>query len=267
MTDWKELLTEACERARKVARRESAGRRRGIEIGTGAAGDRTLFVDREAEREILDVLLGVPSLRILSEEKGFLGSRKASQVAVIDPIDGSSNFARGLPFYCTSIAIARGTTLRDVEHAIVMNLVSGELYYAGRGVGATKDGKPISTSTRTALSDSVMGMDVSRAGEPTISKLVPLMTKIKRQVHLGANALELCLLAEGKLEATIDARQMIRVTDVAGGYLISKEAGAIMTTPQGTELAPAFDLKARFSYVASANASIHGQIIDTLRWI
>jgi myo-inositol-1(or 4)-monophosphatase len=92
------------------------------------------------------------------------------------------------------------------------------------------------------------------------------MAKIKRQVHLGANALELCLLAEGKLEATIDARQMIRVTDVAGGYLISKEAGAIMTTPQGMELAPAFDLKARFSYVASANASIHGQIMETLRW-
>lgn len=266
MTAWKELLAEACKRALKVAQKESSSHRRNIEVGTGASGDRTLVVDREAEQEILDVLSGVPSLRILSEEKGLLGSREASWVAVIDPIDGSSNFARGLPFYCTSIAIARGTTLREVEHAIVMNLVSGEVYYAERGAGATKDGKPIVTSSRTTLSDSVMGIDLSRAGEPTISGLVPLMAKIKRQVHLGANALELCLLAEGKLDATIDARRMIRVTDVAGGYLISREAGAVMTSPQGVELAPAFDLKARFSYVASANARIHRQIIETLRW-
>ena len=265
MTDWRELLSEACERARKVARRESSGGRRSIEVGVGAAGDKTLVVDREAEREILDVLSDVPSLRILSEEKGRLGSRGAPRIAVIDPIDGSSNFARGLPFYCTSIAIARGATLRDVEHAMVMNLVNGEVYYAERGRGATKNGEPIATSSQTKLTDSVMGIDLSRAGEPAISGLVPLISRIKKQVHLGANALELCLLAEGKLEATIDARQMIRVTDVAAGYLISREAGAIMTTPQGEELNPAFDLKARFSYVASANASIHDQIIDSLR--
>jgi myo-inositol-1(or 4)-monophosphatase len=264
LTAWQELLSEACERVQNVASKESTSKRRGVVVGKGAAGDRTLAVDRSAEREIIDVLSDVPSLRILSEEEGVVGRADAKLVAVVDPIDGSSNFARGLPFYCTSIAILEGVGLRDVKYAIVRNLVSGEVYYAEKGAGATKDGKKIATSVVKNLAQAVVGIDLSRAGEGTISDLVPLMTKIKRQVHLGANALEFCLLAEGKLDATIDMRRRIRVTDVAGGYLISQEAGATVTTPEGSELNPSLDLAFRFSYVASANERVHAQILNAL---
>ena len=152
-----------------------------------------------------------------------------------------------------------------MKFAIIRNLVSGDVYYAEKGEGATKNGKRIETSSETELSRSVVGIDMSRASEKTIVSLAPLVAKVKRQVHYGANALELCLLAEGKVEATVDVRGMMRITDFAGGYLIAKEAGAVLTDPEGKNLEPALKLGERFSYVASGNGRIHRQILGALK--
>ena len=84
-------------------------------------------------------------------------------------------------------------------------------------------------------------------------------------MHLGANALELCYLAEGKIDAFVDIRGEIRITDFAAAYLIAAEAGAVITDENGGKLEPDFDLRERFSFVGSANEFIHKEILELCR--
>jgi len=234
-------------------------------VGTGASGDETLLADKKAEDELLRALLPIGGVRILSEEAGEIGDPRAKTMAVLDPLDGSGNFARGVPFYCTSIAIVEGGSFEGVSVGLVRNLVTGDVYLAERGKGATKNGRPLRTSRSTDLSDSVVGIDLSRGGPSLIARLAPLIGSVRRQVHYGANALELCLVAEGVIDAFVDLRGKLRVTDVAAAYLILKEAGAVVTSENGEALRLGLDLEVRLSLVASANRRLHDKILELCR--
>jgi myo-inositol-1(or 4)-monophosphatase len=264
MVDWNQVLLEATEKAQRVVSRASRGPDRGRIVGTGASGDKTLVADRDAERVILDCLSGIPRLRILSEEKGNVGRRDADFIAIVDPLDGSSNFQRGIPFYCVSIGVVQGTSMREMKYALIRNLVNGDVYYAEKSCGVTKNGRRITTSQERDVAETVVGIDISRAQPQTLQKLSPLVSQAKRQVHFGANALELCMLAEGNTNAFVDIREKTRIVDFAGGYLIATEAGATFTTPEGAELQPRIELDKRFSFVASANPQIHTAILRLL---
>ena len=89
----------------------------------------------------------------------------------------------------------------------------------------------------------------------------PLVQGVKRQVHLGANALEVCYLAEGRIDSFVDLRGRMRITDFAGANLIALEAGAKISDAGGEDLDLHFDLEHRFSFVASANEEIHRKIL------
>ncbi len=264
MTDWLGLLTKASEGVQMVADKYSSSSRRNEIVGTGASGDRTLVVDREAERELVDSLSSVEGLRILSEEMGESGPRDASFTAILDPIDGSANFSRGIPFYCTSICVVEGRSLRDSKCALVRDLVSGGVYYAERGKGARKNGEHISPSAVTEISEAVAGADLSKASPSLLRGIAPLISALKRQVHFGANALELCLVAEGLLDAFVDVRGRMRVTDIAAAYLVVTEAGGVATSETGKPLNPTPDLISRLSCVAAGNPKLHGRLLREL---
>ena len=234
-------------------------------VGTGASGDKTLIADQEAEKILVDALSKVSGVRILSEESGEIGRRGAKLLAIVDPLDGSSNFERRIPFYCTSIAIVKGKRLADAMAAMVRNLVTGDVYYAEKGKGATKNGKRIATSKTSDIREAILGVDLSRTDEETYAGLARLITSAKRQVHFGANALELCFLAEGMIDAFVDVRSKTRIVDFAGGYLIAKEAGAVLSTRSGDELLTRLEMGERFSFVASANPQLHKAILDHLK--
>jgi myo-inositol-1(or 4)-monophosphatase len=262
--DWTDLLSDATERVRRLVSEIAVSKDRRLIVGTGAAGDKTLLADRRAEEELLSVLLRVEGLRVLSEEAGHRGDAKANLIAVVDPLDGSANFERGIPFYCTSVAIAGGPTIQDVFFGIVRNLVTGDVYLSEKGKGAMKNGETIRASTPLALSESVAAMDLSMAPVELLKGLAPLMSRVRRQVHYGANALELCYLAEGRIDAFVDIRKRMRITDFAAGYLIATEAGALITDEGGRELRWKLDLSERAACVASANAGLHDQILKLL---
>ncbi|MDG6971264.1 MAG: hypothetical protein JRN54_09200, partial [Nitrososphaerota archaeon] len=174
-------------------------------------------------------------------------------------------FVRGIPFYCTSVAVVDDTSARGVdgvEVGVVRDLVTGDVYSARRGKGAKKNGAPIRTAATARIADSVVGVDLSSAPAGLYPELEPLLGGIKRQMHLGANALELCYLAEGKTDAFVDLRERMRITDFAAAGLIAAEAGAEVTDRGGGDLSLAFDLAHRFSFVASANPRIHGQVLE-----
>jgi myo-inositol-1(or 4)-monophosphatase len=258
---WSGLLLGASSRARVATRALAQGEDRTKVLGVGAAGDRTLVADKAAEDILLKSILGVRGTRVLSEEAGMVGEPEAPTLAVVDPLDGSSNFKRGIPFYCTSVAIADGQRLEDVTYGIVRNLVTGEAYEGWKGGGATKDGRRIKTSRTASASEAVVDVDVSGGDLSLVSRLARLIAASERQVHFGANALELCLLAEGKLDSFVDLRGKMRVTDFAAGCLIAREAGASISCPDGSPFNPRLSLHGRFSLVASANGALHSEVL------
>ena len=262
---WARLLSEASERVQSLVSAISVGGDRARVVGTGASGDKTLLADRLAEEELLRALSAVDGLRVLSEEGGTGGDPRGRTVAVVDPLDGSANFERGIPFYCTSVAVVKGDSLGGVSFGLVRNLVSGDVYWAEKGKGATKNGKRIHTSRAPSLSESVVDIDMSRVEPALVVGLASLVSSVSRQVHYGANALELCFLAEGRFDAFVDLRGRMRITDFAAAYLIAKEAGAAVTDASGSALKPVLDLGRGFSFVASANRRLHDKILELCR--
>ena len=229
-------------------------------VGVGASGDKTLAIDRDAESAAIETLLQAGDVRIVSEERGEVGSRRSRWTVLLDPIDGSANFEKAIPFYCTSLAVVEGGRLSKTKHALVRNLVNEDVYYAEVGGGAEKNGRKITSSAVAELEDSVAAVDFSRAGRGLVEKLVPLVVSVKRQLHFGANALELCLLAEGKVDLFVDLRGRMRVTDVAAARVIAQEAGAKITTGRGRELDAALNLEERLEVLAAANAGLHAKL-------
>jgi myo-inositol-1(or 4)-monophosphatase len=259
--EWERLLLDATDRVRKRISGIERRRDRGRALGIGASGDKTIYADKQAEDELLKILKKVEGVRVLSEEIGFAGDARARTLTVVDPLDGSSNFERGIPYYCTSVAVVEGDSIEDITVGVVRDLRSGDVYAATRGGGARKNGKPIRTSRTSDLSAAVVGVDLSRSTASQVLRLAPLIGGAMRQVHLGANALELCHVAEGRIDAFVDIRGKIRVTDFAAAYLVACEAGAKITGDDGRKLETRFDLVHRLSFVASANSHLHKEIL------
>ncbi|MDG6898119.1 MAG: fructose 1,6-bisphosphatase [Nitrososphaerota archaeon] len=262
MTHWRRVLEDAAESVSRAVARTSPAERNRV-LGVGASGDRTLVADRRAEDELIRNLMQVGDISILSEERGSLGSRDARYLAVLDPLDGSSNFSRGVPFFCTSIGILEGRRLCDAKYALVRDLVHGDSYFAEKGRGAWKNGECIRSSKVTKVGRAVVGIDISRSSPRAIGRLRHLLAAAYRQVHLGANALELCMVAEGRLDAFVDVRGKMRVTDLAAAYLIANEAGVLVTDSDGQDLDPQVSLSSRFSFVA-APKTLQREILSLL---
>jgi myo-inositol-1(or 4)-monophosphatase len=262
--DWRAALEDATERVRRAVARVAERGARAEELGRGASGDITLAADKAAEDELISSLAKAGVSRVLTEEAGEVGAKGAGLTAILDPVDGSSNFSRGVPFYCTSVAIADGKGLEGIRWAAVRNLVTGDFYYAERGRGAQKNGRAIGSGRVKELGKAIGAVDISRAGAPMVRRLAVLMAGLKREVHFGANALELCLVAEGATDAFVDIRGSMRIVDFAAAYLIATEAGAVVTSGDGGRLRVELDLKERFSYVAAGNRELHGAVLAEL---
>jgi myo-inositol-1(or 4)-monophosphatase len=234
-------------------------------LGTGAGGDDMKPVDLAAEKAIIDTIKHHNiSFTLISEESGVqkFGVTPESCFVTVDPIDGSTNFMHGLPFYCCSIAVSRLANLADVYAGIVVDLVHGATYTAFEGKGAYVDGKKIETSKTSSLEEAVVGLDVNTYKvKELIPKITPLIAKTKHIRHFGANALELCYVANGLTDAFVDVRGKLRTTDVAAGFLILKEAGGIVTTPENGILNVELDPKKTVSFIASGNKEIHKKIL------
>jgi len=263
--DWRSLLTDATKEVQnRVSKVVEQGEVSKV-VEVGASGDTTLVADKEAENELFKALTPLDGLRIISEEAGNWGDPHAPLVAIVDPLDGSSNFERRIPFYCTSVAVAKGDSLAGISWALIRNLVNGDVYWAEKGKGSFKNGIRLTGSKRASLRDVVLDVDFSRGPPELVAKLARLVTSVKRQVHIGANALELCFVAEGCVDSFVDMRGRMRMTDFAAGYLIAREAGAEVTAWDGSPLELPVRLETKISFVASGSRRIHADVLDLCR--
>ncbi|MBS7632665.1 fructose 1,6-bisphosphatase [Candidatus Bathyarchaeota archaeon] len=234
----------------------------------GAGGDVIEEADIIAENVIIDTLKDFfESFTLISEESGVkeYGKNPETCYVTVDPVDGSTNLSRGIPFYATSIAVSAKPTIDAVHSALVIDLHHATTYTAQRGRGAYRNGRKITPSSLFSLEEAVIGFDINtlKIRELT-SKLLPILQRSKHVRHLGANALELCYVADGTTDAFIDIRGKLRTTDTAAAQLILREAGAQLTTPAGEPLKARLDPKEKVAFVASANRKLHNAILKAM---
>jgi myo-inositol-1(or 4)-monophosphatase len=239
------------------------------DLGIGAGGDPIRKIDLEAENAIVSTLMDQRfSFTLISEESGVQehGESPRESYVTVDPIDGTTNLMRGVPFYATSIAVSRSPLLTDVHSALVADLFHDVTYTAQTHKGSFRNNRRISPSENVSLEEAVLGIDLnSYKTERNVLRLTRLIKRTKHVRHFGANALELCYVADGTTDAFIDIRGKLRTTDMAAAYLIVKEAGALITKPDGQQLEARLDPKQRVEFVAAANAEIQGTILRLMK--
>lgn len=238
-------------------------------LGMGAGGDQMKPVDLAAEKAIVETIRQyIVSFTLISEESGVqeYGKTPEECYVTIDPVDGTTNFVRGLPFFASSIAVSSAPIFSAVYAGLVLDLVHNTAYTAIKGKGAFCKTKRIFSSTVSSLEEAVIGLDLNtdNFGEIT-PQLTGLIQKTGHIRHFGANALELCYVAEGLTDAFVDIRGRLRTTDVAAGMFILKEAGGTVTTHKDEAFDAKLNPKERIKFVASGNRQIHKSILNLVK--
>jgi len=267
--DWISLLKTCSKKIRKSVLEIFGSAEADVAFGVGAGGDIMKKIDLVAEEALTETLRdqGV-SYTLISEETGIkeIGDHPSDYYLTFDPVDGTTNATRGLPFIATSIAVSREPFLQDVEVALVTDLFHDVTYTAKRTQGAHRNGKRIKPSQTSSLEEAVMGVDFTTFKiKELVASLTNVLSKVRYTRHLGANALEVCYVADGTTDAFIDIRGKLRVTDIAAAYLILKEAGGMMVTPEGKEMKVPLAPTQRVSFIAAANFAMYNSIKELLR--
>ena len=191
----------------------------------GLAGTRPgqYHLDLAADGAALPILHGA-GFAVLSEESGMTGESTSRFLAVIDPVDGSTNAHRKIPFYATSICVLDAEGPRV---GVVTNQATGQRYAAVRGSGAEKDGQAIAPSGCEDLGRAIVGI----SGFPG---LYPGWAQFRA---LGAASLECCAVAEGVLDAyLVVGRSTLYSWDYLAGLLICREVGVAEGEREGRDL-------------------------------
>ena len=265
--DWLEILTETTQHIKATITPLIKTPIAEKTYGTGAGGDPKKHIDLQAEKALIETLTEHNiSFTLISEETGTknYGPKPTYQVTT-DPIDGTTNTLRGIPFACTSIAISKTPRLDAIQAAAVADLFHDTTYLAQKNLGAYRNYQKITPAQTTILTDAVVGIDLNTYKVARLSaKLNKLLMQTKHIRHLGANALELCYVADGTTDAFIDIRGKLRTTDIAAATLIIQEAGATITTPKNTPLINPLSPTETSAFIATGNISLHQTILKII---
>jgi myo-inositol-1(or 4)-monophosphatase len=234
---------------------ETADRGRRLERGEG--GDVTMVLDRVAEEAVLAELEATgDAMTAISEERGEVElNGGGAPYVVIDPVDGSLNAKRHLPFHALSLAFARGRSMADVEFGYVFDLASEEEWWARSGEGAFLDGERLAQLERR---ESLEIVGLENAKPELIGEHATGIAKLpaSRVRMLGSVALGLCFVADARLDALVSLRD-VRSVDVAAGQLIVREAGGVVLFPDaGDDAGLGLDMRSRV--VAAGPAGVEG---------
>lgn len=212
-------------------------------------------IDVVADRAAVEVLVG-HGLGVLSEESG-LHHPDREVVVVLDPVDGSTNASRGIPWWCTSLAAVDGDGLRA---SLVVNQASGERFDAVRGGGARRDGAAITATDQTDLGQAIVAI----SGYPGRAEGRHLPWGQFRV--FGAAALDLCAVACGRVDAFADTHEDggLGPWDYLGGLLVCLEAGAVAGDVHGRALVSRTALERR-SPVVAATAGLRDELVGALQ--
>jgi fructose-1,6-bisphosphatase/inositol monophosphatase family enzyme len=228
------------------------------ETQRGAGGDITMKIDTVAENSIIHFLEDTNlDILLISEEIGekFIGNKervmKNQNVLIVDPVDGSNNAVRGIPYCSVSIAYAIGRNISDIKKAVVLDLVSKDIYWASKGEGAYLNDRKIKVSSLDLSNKCFFELNLpEKTAFEYLAQMKHIIQRFYRTRILGSSALSLCQVARGSMEAFINLRASNRLVDVAAGYLILKEAGGRFFSTEGIEINQELSINTRFPFIA-----------------
>jgi myo-inositol-1(or 4)-monophosphatase len=216
---WLPLLMEAAENVRSRVRKALLKR-----SSLGLIEMKGLL-DSEAQEAISETLISAGvSVNVISEE-GDYSLGEGGPYLIVDPVDGTTNLARGIPLAVTSLALSETQWLSGATMGIILDLYTGDVYRAERNLGAWRGGLRINTAKPRSVKGALISLDISK-GAP-IDPVRALIHEAGHLRQLGCTALALCHIASGLIDAHVDLRGSLRATDVAAGLVILKEAGGI----------------------------------------
>jgi myo-inositol-1(or 4)-monophosphatase len=214
-------------------------------VGAGEGGDDTTAIDEAAERVVLARFEG-SDRRIVSEEVGTRGEGRFT--IVVDPIDGSMNAKRGIPFFSLSVAIAEGDTMDDVFFGYVHDFGTGEEWTAVRGEGAFLDGEPLTERPKDELEILSFEATTTRFVADHALRMVGLAHRLR---VMGSLAITLCHLAAGRVDGVVSLKGA-RSVDIAAAQLLVRERGLAIELPEAPPFGAApLDLEPRSRVVAA----------------
>ncbi|MBI2622885.1 MAG: inositol monophosphatase [Candidatus Levybacteria bacterium] len=256
MKDFSPYLQYALNAAQKagVILKKGYGNIRSIKNKEGGNKGIVTEIDEKSEEAIIQYLRENSNYPIFTEEAGTIKG-KGNMCWIIDPLDGTTNFARGIPLFAISIALLKSD---QVQLGVVYNPIINECFYAELGKGAYLNSEPIKISDKNDLQGSVIfanhgyGKHDKELFVEVIKKLSPFSSIRK----FGTTALELCYVAKGSAEAFLSAGD--ELWDYAAGVILIQEAGGRVTDWNGK------DWNNSNSYILASNGSNHEELLKAL---
>lgn len=240
----------------QLARRES-----GFRIDKKGTIDLVTEVDLECERMCRAAIAErFPGHDVLAEElSSGPGERaRSSHRWVFDPLDGTTNYAHGLPIFCASLALEIDG---QAEVGAIYDPSRQELFTAERGVGAFLNGERLAVSAAATLLDSLLvtgfPYDVHKQATDLVGLFGAFLGRARAVRRLGSAALDLCYVAAGRFDAFWE--QHLKPWDVAAGALIVREAGGRVTGMDGTPFDPAA------AHLVASNGHVHAAMLEVIR--
>ncbi|HXI28840.1 MAG TPA: inositol monophosphatase family protein [Vicinamibacterales bacterium] len=230
-----------------------------LRIDKKGAIDLVTDVDVAVERRFRALIAErFPDHQILAEELGGAAASPAGPCWVFDPIDGTSNFAHGLPIFCASLALEIDGV---AEVAAVYDPTRKELFTAERGGGAFLNGKPIRVSSADRLIDAMLltgfPYDVHSRVEEIVGLFAAFIATARAVRRLGSAALDLCYVASGRVDGFWETD--LKAWDIAGGALVVAEAGGRITTTDGAPFT------SRGGQLLATNGHLHDAMLTVIR--
>ena len=262
--DWLAVCRAAAEDVRGVLRELPTRTEREPVVGSGQGGDDTVAIDAASEAAIVRRLEATgASFTLISEELGerAFGDTDSTYV-VVDPIDGSLNAKRGIPFFSLSLAVADGATMDDVYFGYVYDFGSGEEWTAERGGGAFLGGERLGA---VVPKDEIEILSFEATLTSSVAEKAAEVVGLAYRLRImGSLALSLCHLAAGRVDAVCSLKAA-RSVDIAAGQLLVREVGLAIELPDAEPFAAApLDLEGRSRVVAAGTAELCREVAGAL---
>lgn len=217
------------------------------------------LLDETAQGALIESLQAQQVAAQLISEEGNAVVCGGGPVVIADPVDGTTNLARGLSPAVACLSASDNCMFSGTVAAVVKNLYTGETFEATRGEGATLDGRRIKVAAPRQARSALISVDISKT--PKLDRVTPLLNHCRYIRMLGSSATELSLVASGTLDAHLDIRGTVRATDVAAALHILVEAGGSYAA--GGSIGADFPLtrEATMELVAASSRSLLDELL------
>jgi myo-inositol-1(or 4)-monophosphatase len=260
VTDWLGLCRMSVADVRAVLEQLPTRVEREPVVGEGLGGDETTAVDKAAEDAILARLREVDDITIVSEEVGRLGN--GATTVVVDPIDGSLNAKRGIPFFSVSIAVADGPAMGDVHFGYVYDFGAGEEWTAKRGSGAFLGAEKLG-AVRPKDEIEILSFEATLTSS-VAEKAAQMVGLAYRLRIMGSLAISLCHLAAGRVDGVCSLKGA-RSVDIAAAQLLVRECGLAIDLPEAPPFGRApLDTEGRSRVVAAGTPELCQELFAAL---